>query len=136
MTRITVSINAYNGMPFLIEAVESILKQTMQDFILFIVNDGSTDGTADYLKQLTDPRIRVLDQANSGTAASSNRAISECNTEYIVRMDADDISLPTRLECLLQFMASRQRDVVRVHANYILGKIGRASCRERVLQVV
>jgi glycosyltransferase involved in cell wall biosynthesis len=104
MTRITVAINAYNGMPYLIEAVESILNQTMQDFILFIVNDGSTDGTAEYLKKLTDPRIRVLDQENSGTAASSNRAISECKTEFIVRMDADDISLPTRLECLLKFM--------------------------------
>ena len=104
MTRITVSINAYNGMPFLKEAVESIQKQTLQDFFLFIVNDGSTDGTADYLKQLADPRIRVLDQENRGTAASSNRAISECTTEYIVRMDADDISLPMRLECLIKFM--------------------------------
>jgi glycosyltransferase involved in cell wall biosynthesis len=106
MTRITVSINAYNGMPYLIEAVESIQKQSMQDFILFIVNDGSTDGTTKYLNQLKDPRIRILDQENRGTAASSNRAIAECTTEYLVRMDADDVSVPTRLECLLQFMDS------------------------------
>jgi glycosyltransferase involved in cell wall biosynthesis len=104
MTRITVSINAYNGMPYLIEAVESIQKQTLQDFVLFIVNDGSTDGTTDYLNSLKDARIRVLDQENRGTAASSNRAIAECQTEYLVRMDADDISLPCRLECLLKFM--------------------------------
>lgn len=104
MPRLTVSINAYNGMPYLIEAIESIQKQTIEDWELLVVNDGSTDGTLDYLKQLTDPRIRILDQENRGTAASSNRAIAECKTPYIVRMDADDISLPNRLEELLKFM--------------------------------
>lgn len=104
MPRITVSINAYNGMPYLVDAVESIQNQTIKDWELLIVNDGSTDGTSEYLKKLTDPRIRVLEQENRGTAASSNRAIADSKSEFIARMDADDISLPNRLEELLRFM--------------------------------
>ncbi|MEQ1830925.1 MAG: glycosyltransferase family A protein, partial [Pirellula sp.] len=104
MPRITVTINAYNGMPYLPDAVRSIMDQSIQDWNFVIVNDGSTDGTRDYLDSLEDPRIRVIHQENRGTAASSNRVIEDCNTEYIVRMDADDVSLPDRLRTLLEFM--------------------------------
>lgn len=104
MPKITVCINAYNSMPYLKDAIDSIRTQTLQDWECIVVNDGSTDGTREFLVALTDPRFRVLHQENLGTAASSNRAIDECNTEYVVRMDADDISLPNRLEVLLQFM--------------------------------
>jgi glycosyltransferase involved in cell wall biosynthesis len=104
MPKITVSINAYNSMPFLKDAVASILNQSLQDFDFVIVNDGSTDGTSAYLDSLTDPRIRIIHQENRGTAAASNRVIESCQTEYIVRMDADDISLPNRLQILLEYM--------------------------------
>lgn len=104
MTKVTVAINAYNSMPYLPEAVESIRRQSLQDWRMIIVDDGSTDASAEYLDRLNDSRIEVIHQANSGTAAASNRIIAQCQTEYIVRMDADDISPSHRLERLLNFM--------------------------------
>lgn len=64
--KITVLIPVYNGMPFIVSAVESILNQTFKDFELLIINDGSTDGTTDYLNSLNDRRIRVIHQENNG----------------------------------------------------------------------
>lgn len=104
MAEVTVSMNIYNGMPYLPAAVESLRNQTLQDIEIFLVNDGSTDGSRDYLESLDDPRIRVFHQANQGTAVASNLAIESCQTPFIARMDADDIALPNRLEVQLDFM--------------------------------
>lgn len=104
MKKLTVAINVYNGMPYLPETVESILAQTYTDFELLIINDGSTDGSRDYLANLSDPRIRIIDQENQGCSAASNRAIEECRTPYLARMDADDIAHPERLALQLKFM--------------------------------
>ncbi len=91
-------------MPYLPEAVESILAQTYSDFELLIVNDGSTDGSRDYLATLSDPRIRIIDQENQGCSAASNEAIQQCKTPYLARMDADDIAHPERMELQLTYM--------------------------------
>ncbi len=104
MAEVTVSMNIYNGMPYLPEAVESIRNQTLQDIEIFLVNDGSTDGSREYLDSLTDPRIRVFHQENSGTAVASNLAIEHCQTPFIARMDADDVALPNRIEVQLDYM--------------------------------
>lgn len=104
MAEVTVSMNIYNGMPYLPEAVASIRQQTLQDIEIILVNDGSTDGSREYLESLTDPRIRVFHQENSGTAVASNLAIENCRTPFIARMDADDVSLPNRIEVQLDFM--------------------------------
>jgi len=103
-------MNVYNGMPYLPAAVDSIRNQTLQDIEIILVNDGSTDGSAEYLDALEDPRVRVLHQENSGTAVASNRAIAACRTPYIARMDADDLSLPHRIATQLAFM-ERNPDV-------------------------
>ena len=88
----------YNGEEFLTDAINSILSQTFADFEFIIVNDGSTDATKEILEQYKDPRIRVLDQSNQGCASARNRAIAQANGQYIAIMDADDVSLPNRLE--------------------------------------
>lgn len=106
MTKVTVGLNVYNGMPHLPEAVKSLLTQTLQDFQLVIVNDGSTDDSRDYLESLTDPRIRVIHQPNGGCSVASNVVIGQCTTPYLARMDADDVALPQRLEKQLDFMES------------------------------
>lgn len=102
MTDVTVAMNVFNGMPYLPEAVDSIRSQSLEDIEIIIVNDGSQDGTRDYLDSLTDPRIRVIHQANAGTAAASNVGLENCRTPYLARMDADDVALPNRLAVQLE----------------------------------
>jgi glycosyltransferase involved in cell wall biosynthesis len=73
------------------------------------VNDGSTDDSADYLDQLTDPRIRVVHQANQGLAGALNVGLELCETEFLARLDSDDVALPTRMEKQLAFLKSHPR---------------------------
>lgn len=94
---ISVLLPAYNGMPYLVEAVDSILAQTFRDFELVIVNDGSTDDTAAYLDGLTDPRVRVLHQPNRGLSFALNAGLELCQGEFTARMDADDVAHEERL---------------------------------------
>ncbi len=104
MPDLTILMPVYNALPYLAEAVESIRRQTLTDWRFLIVDDGSTDGSTDYLQALTDPRIEVLKQPNSGPAAAFNRGLQSCRTEFVARMDADDISHPARLEEQLAFI--------------------------------
>jgi len=97
MSDVTVLMTVYNGMPYLPAAVESIFAQTHWDFKFIIVNDGSTDGTVDYLASLTDPRVLVLHQHNQGTAVAANHGLAHCDTEFMARLDSDDLAAPTRL---------------------------------------
>lgn len=91
-------------MPFLPGAVESILRQNLTNFTFIIINDGSTDGTGHYLSTLKDPRIVLINQQNKGIGASLNRGLRMCQSEYVARMDADDISMPCRLASQIEYM--------------------------------
>lgn len=96
--RISCLMPVYNGERFLAEAVDSILAQTMGDFELVVVNDGSTDRTAEILARYAgaDPRVRVVDRPNGGIVAALNTGLAVCRGEFVARMDADDVSLPER----------------------------------------
>jgi glycosyltransferase involved in cell wall biosynthesis len=102
--KLSVLMTVYNGMPYLPEAVESILSQDFADFECIIVDDGSTDETSRYLKQIQDPRVLILSQENGGTAAAANFGLAQCRGEYLARMDADDITLPTRFGKQVRFL--------------------------------
>lgn len=104
MPDLTVLMTVYNGMPYLPEAVESILRQTLQDCRFVIVDDGSTDESAAYLDGLEDPRVMILHQANQGTAVAANHGLEYCRTEFTARMDSDDVAHPTRLGQQLDFL--------------------------------
>jgi glycosyltransferase involved in cell wall biosynthesis len=106
--KVSVLLATYNAMPFLPAAVESMLAQTFSDFELVLVDDGSTDDSADYLKSLADPRIVYIRQDNAGLAAALNHGIQHCRGEYIARMDGDDISLPERLAEQVAFLDSHE----------------------------
>jgi glycosyltransferase involved in cell wall biosynthesis len=99
-------MTVYNGMPYLVDAVESILSQTYADFQFVIVDDGSDQVTQDYLATLTDCRITVVRQENGGTAAAANFGLTICTGEFIARMDADDWAHPERLQRQYDFMVA------------------------------
>jgi glycosyltransferase involved in cell wall biosynthesis len=101
---ISVIIPVYNGEKYIFESIESILKQSFIDFELIIINDGSTDRTADIILSFSDRRIRLFNQENSGMAASLNFGIKNSNGRYIARQDADDISHPLRFEREINFL--------------------------------
>jgi glycosyltransferase involved in cell wall biosynthesis len=103
--RISVILPVYNGGEFICDAIESILAQTFQNFELIIIDDGSTDNSAEKLSTFTDPRIVLLsNEKNRGLVETLNRGIAAAKGEYIARMDADDISRPERFEAQISFL--------------------------------
>ena len=97
---VSVLMSVYNGAETVGKAVETILAQTLTDFELIIIDDGSSDGSADILEKLArkDSRIRLFRQENAGLTVSLNRAISYATGYYLARQDADDFSVLDRLE--------------------------------------
>lgn len=104
--RITVALSVYNNAEYLAEALDSILVQTVADFELVIVDDGSTDRSPAIIDHYaaTDPRIRVIRQANQGLVASLNHIIAVARGAYIARMDGDDVALPERFARQVAFL--------------------------------
>lgn len=103
--RISVVLPVYNCVKYVREAVESVLAQTYGNFELVIVDDGSTDGSAEVLRSFSDPRIRVITFAeNRGIVSALNHGIRSSRSELIARMDADDICLPQRFERQVRFL--------------------------------
>lgn len=97
--QVTVLMSVYNGEKYLREAIDSILGQTFKDFEFLIIDDGSTDGSAAIIGSYSDPRIRLIRNVkNIGLTRSLNKGLKLAKGQYIARMDADDISLPERLE--------------------------------------
>lgn len=102
---VSVVMSVYNGEAFVDQAVDSILAQTYGDFEFIIVDDGSTDRTRSILEGYTDPRIVPLrNERNIGLTRSLNRALHVARGAYIARQDADDASLPQRLERQVAYM--------------------------------
>lgn len=96
--RVTVLVAVKDGLPWVREAVESVLAQTWKDCELLVVDDGSADGTAEAVEGYGDPRIRVLrNERNVGQVPSLNRGLEQARGEYVARLDADDRMLPERL---------------------------------------
>ena len=95
----------FNGAKFLNDAIDSILDQTYTNFEFIIVDDKSTDSSLKIIKSYSDKRIKVLkNRTNSGVAFSLNKALKVAKGKYIARMDADDISYPTRIEKQIKFL--------------------------------
>ena len=97
--KVSVIMSVYNGLPYLREAIDSILQQTYEDFEFLIIDDGSVDGSRDAVLSYDDPRMELLaNETNRGLPASLNRGIATARGKYIARQDADDISMPDRLQ--------------------------------------
>lgn len=102
----------YNAETYLDECIQSLLNQTLSDFELIIVDDGSSDGTLAYLKKLQDPRVRlIILDSNHGLIQARTRGFEAAKGRYIAVMDADDIAAPTRLEQQFGAMEAAGLDV-------------------------
>ncbi len=103
---ISVVMSVYNGETYLREALDSILRQTFEDFEFLCIDDGSSDATPQILAEYAeaDARVRVLSQENRGLIASLNRGCREARGRLIARMDDDDVSHPERFEHQLAFL--------------------------------
>jgi len=103
--KVTVIMSVWNGEKYLQEAIDSILVQTFKDFEFLIINDGSTDKTGEILESYNDPRIKIINnEKNIGLTKSLNRGLKIAKGNYIARQDADDISMPERLEKETEFL--------------------------------
>ena len=103
--KISVLLPVYNAEKYISEAVASILSQTYTNFELIILDDGSTDRSMSIIQGFNDSRIRIAsNESNSGLIYTLNKGLKLAKGEYIARMDADDISLPTRFEKQVEFL--------------------------------
>ncbi|MGE3707445.1 MAG: glycosyltransferase family 2 protein [Vicinamibacterales bacterium] len=93
---VSVVLPVRDGMPFLPSAVSSILGQSFTAFELIVVDDGSRDGTPEYLAGLADARVRVMPSPGRGLAAALNAGLAAARGRYLARHDADDRSAPDR----------------------------------------
>lgn len=102
--KLSVVLPVYNCPDYVGEAIDSILNQTMTDFELIVIDDGSKDNSLEIIKQYPDQRIRLFTQENQGLAKTLNRGISLARGRYIARQDQDDISLPDRFTKQVSFL--------------------------------
>ncbi len=105
---VSVVLSVHNDAPFLAEAIESILAQSVRDFEFLIVDDGATDGSGAIIDRYAaaDPRIRAFHQPNRGLIFSLNRMIAEARAPLIARMDGDDVALPERFAAQMRFLSA------------------------------
>jgi len=102
---VSVIITTYNGEKYIASAVDSILRQSLSDFELIVVDDCSNDATLSILREIEDSRLRVIhNERNEGIANSLNRAVAVAVGKYVAFLDHDDLSLPYRLQIQCQLL--------------------------------
>jgi glycosyltransferase involved in cell wall biosynthesis len=115
---VSIIMPTYNYGRFIADAIESIMRQTVQDFEIIVVDDGSTDDTPAILARLANPRMKVIRQENAGTPAARNRGRSEMRGAFLSWLDADDIWRPNFLEQHLAVLES-EPDLGFTFANFV-----------------
>lgn len=102
---VTVLMAVHNGLPYLPQAIRSVLAQTFPDFELLIIDDASTDESLACIRRYTDPRIRLwVNPKNLGQARSLNEGLTHARSPYVARLDQDDVCLPERLERQMRYL--------------------------------
>jgi glycosyltransferase involved in cell wall biosynthesis len=119
MPKVSVIIPTCNRASFLKAAIESVLRQTFQDFEIIVVDDASQDRTREVIQSFTDPRIRCIrHETNHGQGASRNAAIKEASGEYVALLDDDDEWLPQKLEKQVRLLDSSPAKVGMVYTGF------------------
>lgn len=114
MAEISVIIPVYNTGKYLSECLDSVVNQTFKDIEIICINDGSTDNSAEILKEYAkkDKRIKVINQKNSGVVTARNNGISKAKGEYIYPLDSDDVIVPDCLEKLHKAITRGKGDII------------------------
>lgn len=129
---ISVILPAYNAERFLPDAIDSILNQTFRDFELIILNDGSTDKTEEIILSYTDSRIRyVKNVQNLKLISTLNKGVDLARGKYIARMDADDISMPTRFEEQIKYLTEHPSVALVSAEAYMMNEQGEITHKSR-----
>lgn len=116
---ISVVIPLYNKAHTIVNTLNTVFKQTYQDFEVLIVNDGSTDNSVEVINQaFIDSRIRIVNQSNAGVSAARNRGIQEARGEWISFLDADDEWLPNYLESVFHVTNGVDDDLMIITGRY------------------
>lgn len=105
--RISVLMPVRNGLPWLKDALEGIARQTMADFEILALEDGSTDATAEFLRGWGDDRLRVISTGGVGVAAALGIGLDQARAPLVARHDADDVSVPERFAAQVEYLATR-----------------------------
>lgn len=116
--KVSVIMSAYNSEMFIKKSIESILNQSEKDFEFIIIDDASTDRTREIIQTFTDQRIvKIFNNENKGLTVNLNHCLHIARGKYIARMDADDISLPQRLNIEAKFLDANE-DVYLISSSY------------------
>ncbi|MBC7784651.1 MAG: glycosyltransferase [Burkholderiales bacterium] len=127
MPCVSIIMAVFNGKHFLPPTMRSVLSQTFGDFEFIVIDDGSTDGVTDLLRQYAkeDSRIRLIVRENKGLTPSLNEALRLAESPLIARMDSDDIARPDRLAKQVQFMNANPQCVLLGGAYELIDEHGR-----------
>ncbi len=98
MSLVSVVIPSFNHAPYIDKAVDSVLRQSVDDLELIVIDDGSTDRSLDYLQSVRDPRFRLIPQANAGAHMAINRGLEMARGDFLAILNSDDVFHPRRLE--------------------------------------
>ena len=120
--RVSIVIPLYDKADVLMETLTCVQSQTVRDFEVIVIDDGSTDGGGALVEAVADPRFRLLRQENLGVSAARNRGILESQTQWVAFLDADDIWLSTHLADLLS--AVEDPEVIGAFNNFIFESRG------------
>lgn len=117
--RVSIIIPLYNKAPYLRRALDSIAAQTLADFEVIVVDDGSTDDGAAIVVNYSDARFRMIRQLNAGPGAARNAGLAQAQGEFIAFLDADDAWLPNYLQENVSQLESLGLEVVSLTSGYI-----------------
>ena len=117
---LSVILPVYNGLPFLSEAIRSLLSQSFQDFKILVIDNGSTDGTSEFIYELKNENIKYFRLNEPDLVKALNKGIELSETQFTARMDSDDISHPKRFEKQINYLLENQEiDIVGTNGYYI-----------------
>jgi glycosyltransferase involved in cell wall biosynthesis len=130
---VSVLMPAYNAEAYIAESIESVLAQTMGDFELVVVDDGSTDRTREIVLSYPDSRVHlVVNERNLGVVAACNRTFAEAHGRYAAVLDSDDVMFPERLARQSAYLDNNPSTVMVASAGVVLqdGQLARTTSDE------